>query len=68
LTRNNCARWCSPKWKAGQQAGDRTRDREIVDKLTHEMGVLERLKFAAKSEVTGNVEPNQENGASPGLR
>ncbi len=42
---------------AGQSAAIERKDREIafkqavIDKITHEMAVLKRLKFAAKSEA-----------------
>lgn len=61
-TRSNCAIWFSLR---GGAAADKLeiarRDHEIafkqaaIDKLTHEMAVLKRLKFAAKSEAF-NVE------------
>jgi hypothetical protein len=56
-TRSNCAMVLCAAARGKSGAAIERRDREIafkqatIDKLTHEMAVLKRLKFAAKSEA-----------------
>ncbi|MFZ2651606.1 MAG: transposase [Burkholderiaceae bacterium] len=56
--RSNCAKWFSHCGAASAQQGEINRhEREIatkqatIDKLSHEMAALKRLKFAAKSQA-----------------